>query len=60
MNSLAYNESNKFNAIDMENNEATVSKNKHQCNEIQGHQQSKLDEVHHSDISTASYIRGYN
>lgn len=60
MNSLAYNDSNNVNAIDMEHNESTASESNYQPSESQRHSLSNNDEVHHSDVSTASYIRGYN
>jgi hypothetical protein len=60
MNSLAYNDSNIIKAVEIEHKEAIVSKNKHRLNESQRQNLINNDEVHHSDVSTASYIRGYN
>jgi hypothetical protein len=60
MNSQAYTESNNFNAIEMEHKEVTVTESKHQFDESQRQQLSNHDEVHYSDVCTASYVRGYN
>ncbi|WP_114326882.1 hypothetical protein [Candidatus Colwellia aromaticivorans] len=60
MNSLAYNDSNNFNAIEMEHKDAIVSVSKHRPNESQRQSLNNNGEVHQSDVSTASYIRGYN
>lgn len=60
MNSLAYNDSNNFNAVEMEHKKSTVSKCKHSAGQSQRQKLSHNDEVHHGDVSTASYVRGYN
>lgn len=60
MNSLAYNNSNNFNAVEMEHKEVAVSECKHLTAQSQRQKFSNNDEVHHSDVSTASYVRGYN
>lgn len=58
MNSLAYNDSNNINAIEMEHKESTASERNYSPSESQ--QRSCNDEYHHSDVSTPCYIRGYN
>lgn len=60
MNSLAYNDSNNLNAIEMKHKESTASESKYRSSESQRHSLSNNDEVHHSDVSTPCYIRGYN
>ncbi|MDX2369748.1 MAG: hypothetical protein QNK36_15335 [Colwellia sp.] len=60
MNSLAYNDNNNFNTIEMVHKNATVNESKHRPSESQRQSLSNNGEVHQNDVSTASYIRGYN
>lgn len=60
MNSLAYTDSNTFNSKDLEHKKAVASENRQQPNTGQRQNVNKDDEVIYSDVSTASYVRGYN
>lgn len=60
MNSLAYNDSNNFNAIEVEHKEVLVSENKHPSDKSTQQQTSKHEQAFYNDVSTASYVRGYN
>ncbi len=60
MNSLAYSDNNILKTIEIEHEEAIVSENNHRSNKSLGQNLSHNGEVHHGDISTASYLRGYN
>jgi len=60
MNSSAYNDSNNFNVIEIEHKKSTVGDSKHLDAQSQRQKLNHNDEVHHSDVSTASYVRGYN
>jgi hypothetical protein len=63
MNSLAYSDNNILKTIEIEpieHKEVIVSENNHRSSMSLGQNLSHNGEVHHSDISTASYLRGYN
>ncbi|MBL4822124.1 MAG: hypothetical protein JKX90_01190 [Colwellia sp.] len=60
MNSLANNDSNYFNARNLEHKEVAVSENKHPFKKSKQQQKSKHEQAFCNDVSTASYVRGYN
>ena len=60
MNSLANNDSNYFNGRDLEHKEVAVSENKHPSNKNTQQHISNNKQVTCNDVSTASYVRGYN
>jgi hypothetical protein len=60
MNSLAYTDSNIFNVRGLEHKKAVASENKQQLSKSQRQNDNKSGEVIYSDVSTASYVRGYN
>lgn len=59
MNTLANNYSNYFNARDIEHKEV-VSENKHPSNKSKQQHINKHEQALCNDVSTASYVRGYN
>ena len=60
MNSATNNESNYLNARDLEHKDVTVSENKHPSNHNTQQHISKHEQALCNDVSTASYVRGYN
>jgi hypothetical protein len=60
MNSLANNESHYFNVRELEHNEVAVSENKHPSTKNTQQYISNNEQVACNDVSTASYVRGYN
>ena len=60
MNSLANNDSNYFNARDLDHKEVAVSENKHSSNKSTQQRTSKHEQALCHDVSTPSYVRGYN
>jgi len=60
MNSLTHDESNYFNATGLEHKEVAVSENKHQSNTNTQQHIRKNEQAFCNDVSTASYVRGYN
>ncbi len=60
MNSPANNESNYLNARDLEHKDVTVSENKRPSTQNTPQQISKHELAFCTDVSTASYVRGYN
>lgn len=60
MNSATNNESNYFNARDIEHKEVTVSENKRPSAKNTQQRISKHEQTLCNDVSTASYVRGYN
>lgn len=63
MNSLAYSDNNilKTREIEhIEHEEVIVRENNQQFSKSLGQNLSHNGEAHHGDISTASYLRGYN
>lgn len=60
MNSLTHDESNYFNSTGLEHNEVAVSENKHPTNNNTSQHGRKHEQAPCNDVSTASYVRGYN
>lgn len=61
MSSLANNDNSDFNGRDLEHHKkVTVSENKNLSNKIEQQYLSKDEEDFCNDVSTASYVRGYN
>lgn len=60
MNSLSHDESNYLNATGLEHKEVAVSENRHQTNTNTQQQIRKHEQAICNDVSTASYVRGYN
>ncbi|AAZ27312.1 MULTISPECIES: hypothetical protein [Colwellia] len=60
MNSLTHDESNYLNATGLEHKEVAVSENKHPANTNTQQHVSKHEQTFCNDVSTESYVRGYN
>ena len=60
MNSLANNDSNYFNARDLDHKEVAVSENKRPSTKSTQQRISKHEQTLCNDVSTPSYVRGYN
>jgi hypothetical protein len=60
MNSLTHNDSNYFNVRDLEHKDVAVSENKYSSNKSTQPHISNNEQVTCNDVSTASYVRGYN
>lgn len=60
MNSLAYNDSNELNAIELEHKEISVNNSEEQLNKSKQHNIHQHKQAIYNDVCTASYVRGYN
>ncbi|HBY84456.1 MAG TPA: hypothetical protein DEO86_01140 [Colwellia sp.] len=60
MNSLTHDESNYLNATGLEHTEVAVNENKHPTDTNTQQHVRKHEQTLCSDVSTASYVRGYN
>ena len=60
MNSLIQDESNYFNTTGIEHKELAVSETKHPANTNAQQHIRKHEQAICNDVSTASYVRGYN
>lgn len=60
MNSPANNDINYFNARDLENKKIAISESKHSSNKNKQQHINKSKQALCNDVSTPSYVRGYN